>query len=126
MIRRPPRSTRTDTLFPYTTLFRSSRWRRRTSRTGRSSPGSWRGWSSRRRRGMHVATDAGASEDRAELEWGLRLQQAGLLAEAAESFGRAAAAASGPADAPAPLVAVPQRPTPAVPRRLEYGRVGDE
>src|SRR3546814_1805282 len=35
MIRRPPRSTRTDTLFPYTTLFRSllharrwSRWRR--------------------------------------------------------------------------------------------------
>src|SRR3546814_18201655 len=26
MIRRPPRSTRTDTLFPYTTLFRSS-WR---------------------------------------------------------------------------------------------------
>src|SRR3546814_13140559 len=27
MIRRPPRSTRTDTLFPYTTLFRS--WRRR-------------------------------------------------------------------------------------------------
>src|SRR3546814_6974753 len=25
MIRRPPRSTRTDTLFPYTTLFRSSR-----------------------------------------------------------------------------------------------------
>src|SRR3546814_9024985 len=38
MIRRPPRSTRTDTLFPYTTLFRSHRqradrasapWRRR-------------------------------------------------------------------------------------------------
>src|SRR3546814_5422819 len=27
MIRRPPRSTRTDTLFPYTTLFRST-WRR--------------------------------------------------------------------------------------------------
>src|SRR3546814_14989981 len=29
MIRRPPRSTRTDTLFPYTTLFRSKpeRWR---------------------------------------------------------------------------------------------------
>src|SRR3546814_20437766 len=31
MIRRPPRSTRTDTLFPYTTLFRSAdlRWPRR-------------------------------------------------------------------------------------------------
>src|SRR3546814_1106962 len=27
MIRRPPRSTRTDTLFPYTTLFRSDRQR---------------------------------------------------------------------------------------------------
>src|SRR3546814_3573768 len=27
MIRRPPRSTRTDTLFPYTTLFRSSNLR---------------------------------------------------------------------------------------------------
>src|SRR3546814_10557497 len=26
MIRRPPRSTRSDTLFPYTTLFRSSDW----------------------------------------------------------------------------------------------------
>src|SRR3546814_7990023 len=32
MIRRPPRSTRTDTLFPYTTLFRSAlpKWRLRT------------------------------------------------------------------------------------------------
>src|SRR3546814_18360072 len=29
IIRRPPRSTRTDTLFPYTTLFRS--WRHRSS-----------------------------------------------------------------------------------------------
>src|SRR3546814_16590791 len=29
MIRRPPRSTRTDTLFPYTTLFRSAIARRR-------------------------------------------------------------------------------------------------
>src|SRR3546814_9940074 len=26
MVRRPPRSTRTDTLFPYTTLFRSGCW----------------------------------------------------------------------------------------------------
>src|SRR3546814_8325604 len=30
MIRRPPRSTRTDTLFPYTTLFRSDHQSRRT------------------------------------------------------------------------------------------------
>src|SRR3546814_19851727 len=46
MIRRPPRSTRTDTLFPYTTLFRSvlaaARDRARASRrTANSSPG-WR------------------------------------------------------------------------------------
>src|SRR3546814_5532324 len=41
MIRRPPRSTRTDTLFPYTTLFRSTlggryerEKRRRTGSTG--------------------------------------------------------------------------------------------
>src|SRR3546814_9497119 len=34
MIRRPPRSTRTDTLFPYTTLFRSpvGDWRKARSR----------------------------------------------------------------------------------------------
>src|SRR3546814_6747974 len=31
MIRRPPRSTRTDTLFPYTTLFRSPKTRRKVS-----------------------------------------------------------------------------------------------
>src|SRR3546814_19186426 len=36
MIRRPPRSTRTDTLFPYTTLFRSVDYRHDTS-TGISS-----------------------------------------------------------------------------------------
>src|SRR3546814_2317999 len=39
MIRRPPRSTRTDTLFPYTTLFRSGKPRRPSS-TIRSLGGS--------------------------------------------------------------------------------------
>src|SRR3546814_1903775 len=39
MIRRPPRSTRTDTLFPYTTLFRSSTRRRRRGPRGWS--GNW-------------------------------------------------------------------------------------
>src|SRR3546814_16858099 len=34
MIRRPPRSTRTDTLFPYTTLFRSIERARRLHRLG--------------------------------------------------------------------------------------------
>src|SRR3546814_7786986 len=41
MIRRPPRSTRTDTLFPYTTLFRSSpasRYRRTGTRHSESPP----------------------------------------------------------------------------------------
>src|SRR3546814_12746014 len=37
MIRRPPRSTRTDTLFPYTTLFRSHGPLRGTYREGGSS-----------------------------------------------------------------------------------------
>src|SRR3546814_6753304 len=41
MIRRPPRSTRTDTLFPYTTLFRSGiqprRQHRRGQRPGRAA-----------------------------------------------------------------------------------------
>src|SRR3546814_19602308 len=36
MIRRPPRSTRTDTLFPYTTLFRS-RQHARLARLGRDA-----------------------------------------------------------------------------------------
>src|SRR3546814_2645167 len=34
MIRRPPRSTRTDTLFPYTTLFRSLAGSERAKKTG--------------------------------------------------------------------------------------------
>src|SRR3546814_12417239 len=49
MIRRPPRSTRTDTLFPYTTLFRSLRRESRTQNWEGSASlngmlGDWR-WS---------------------------------------------------------------------------------
>src|SRR3546814_16551158 len=47
MIRRPPRSTRTDTLFPYTTLFRSLR----------------RLAGPRRRRGAALGAVAGAASD---------------------------------------------------------------
>src|SRR3546814_6786751 len=36
MIRRPPRSTRTDTLFPYTTLFRSDHGRSSRADSGRA------------------------------------------------------------------------------------------
>src|SRR3546814_8435775 len=43
MIRRPPRSTRTDTLFPYTTLFRSlSGVERGKARHGCRDPDRWR------------------------------------------------------------------------------------
>src|SRR3546814_2680495 len=45
MIRRPPRSTRTDTLFPYTTLFRSRRWCGWISTTARATR--WRPTTSR-------------------------------------------------------------------------------
>src|SRR3546814_14995209 len=41
MIRRPPISTRTDTLFPYTTLFRSHR--RCAFRRDRGNAGAWAG-----------------------------------------------------------------------------------
>src|SRR3546814_6031787 len=45
MIRRPPRSTRTDTLFPYTTLFRSScifRWNAGSERVAHAQVGATR------------------------------------------------------------------------------------
>src|SRR3546814_12170069 len=41
MIRRPPRSTRTDTLFPYTTLFRSGH-EKRTEQLGWAQRIAWR------------------------------------------------------------------------------------
>src|SRR3546814_8066811 len=47
MIRRPPRSTRTDTLFPYTTLFRSSRLRAGASTAAGSPPSPCSPWRSR-------------------------------------------------------------------------------
>src|SRR3546814_670363 len=47
MIRRPPRSTRTDTLFPYTTLFRSCWEAAKRTRSGRSILIAWRSGGSR-------------------------------------------------------------------------------
>src|SRR3546814_15268375 len=38
MIRRPPRSTRTDTLFPYTTLFRSAEMDRQPTSSSSTQP----------------------------------------------------------------------------------------
>src|SRR3546814_19444702 len=56
MIRRPPRSTRTDTLFPYTTLFRSFAFvtKRFGTRDGGGLPGT--GFGCRFRRGRKTMT----------------------------------------------------------------------
>src|SRR3546814_5480928 len=86
MIRRPPRSTRTDTLFPYTTLFRSrdvsrddrlfpSRCRahrRRASRVDRSRPARL---AARARRGV-VAAPARSEEHTSELQSLMRISYA--------------------------------------------------
>src|SRR3546814_16295166 len=64
MIRRPPRSTRTDTLFPYTTLFRS--------------------WSKAGCR----ATMAGSDRHRPTAETGFALHPAGRVREAAAIYGQ--------------------------------------
>src|SRR3546814_1076816 len=58
MIRRPPRSTRTDTLFPYTTLFRSGpsgRWARRRLADAAGNPE----WAEAYRKPVAGATDGG-------------------------------------------------------------------
>src|SRR3546814_1188550 len=66
MIRRPPRSTRTDTLFPYTTLFRSS-WG--------AKPIAWRSPSRRpQRRSRSVATRS--EEHTSELQSLMRISYA--------------------------------------------------
>src|SRR3546814_1933582 len=64
MIRRPPRSTRTDTLDPYTTLFRSY-WARRHS-AARSGAGRWSpppAASARRSRDRRAEAAGGRSEE---------------------------------------------------------------
>src|SRR3546814_4115202 len=59
MIRRPPRSTRTDTLFPYTTLFRS----------------------------LFVSDTIGFWNDRVLITGGIRLQEIGSKSYAANATG---------------------------------------
>src|SRR3546814_8965704 len=60
MIRLPPRSTRTDTLFPYTTLFRSERHHGRTDEDPRHAPGRCR----RRARPDDASHGDGAAQGR--------------------------------------------------------------
>src|SRR3546814_13339790 len=69
MIRRPPRSTRTDTLFPYTTLFRS---RRAVEMANRESATSWKDFLLRLRdRGLH-GTEFVVADDHAGLRAAIR------------------------------------------------------
>src|SRR3546814_4683336 len=62
MIRRPPRSTRTDTLFPYTTLFRSRGGARKDDRGG-SDPEGASGSRSGRSRARRVPRVVARSEE---------------------------------------------------------------
>src|SRR3546814_16717191 len=59
MIRRPPRPTRTDTLFPYTTLFRSTRTAAPRPRA-RPCCGSWSSYGS----SVHASLDRASSDRR--------------------------------------------------------------
>src|SRR3546814_7598432 len=80
MIRRPPRSTRTDTLFPYTTLFRSpADGPRRQGRSGQGAPEPDRQRGEVRRRGQRRwgARAAGRSEEHtSELQSLMRISYA--------------------------------------------------
>src|SRR3546814_13329427 len=75
MVRRPPRSTRTDTLFPHTTLFRSATGSRRCTRRC-SAPHRGRAWAPSSR-STESPTPASSSPRR----WGgkLPLFEAGVV-----------------------------------------------
>src|SRR3546814_6570553 len=69
MIRRPPRSTRTDTLFPYTTLFRSwSFWHEQDAAAAspRAGPGGLHAERARTRAGRSDAAAGGRERPRSE------------------------------------------------------------
>src|SRR3546814_6698629 len=66
MIRRPPRSTRTDTLFPYTTLFRLPR-RRRPSCIWPLPIMKWKGWGLHRDPPSHSGRSPRSSSRRANV-----------------------------------------------------------
>src|SRR3546814_13358670 len=79
MIRRPPRSTRTDTLFPYTTLFRSLRRARECLCRGRVHPariGTERQRSGQCRREGHRRGRSRSEEHTSELQSLMRISYA--------------------------------------------------
>src|SRR3546814_3683729 len=72
MLRRPPRSTRTDTLFPYTTLFRSAR-----KGLGLAVPAARRAEQPHRRARARRRPDSGRSEEHtSELQSLMRISYA--------------------------------------------------
>src|SRR3546814_4404566 len=77
MIRRPPRSTRTDTLFPYTTLFRSGRTRQ-SQGTGGPAPCARRGAGCAGMAPLRVEEDASdrSEEHTSELQSLMRISYA--------------------------------------------------
>src|SRR3546814_8157960 len=78
MILRPPRSTRTDTLFPYTTLFRSPHRRSPDSRATGSAPGDGGDQHEHRDRagGFHVGPRHRSEEHTSELQSLMRISYA--------------------------------------------------
>src|SRR3546814_9543061 len=66
MIRRPPRSTRTDTLFPYTTLFRSQPCRHPDRRAASGQIGRWPRRAAERPNDGGQAAGGGAGAARSE------------------------------------------------------------
>src|SRR3546814_5152254 len=82
MIRRPPRSTRTDTLFPYTTLFRSSPSRSRSALSIASQPVGFRASSAAKTRSRVAGIDwdgtgfARSEEHTSELQSLMRISYA--------------------------------------------------
>src|SRR3546814_1173901 len=76
MIRRPPRSTRTDTLFPYTTLFRSGRCRRRFGMGGGASRRGVAGRTMGRGRSRRARAARRSEEHTSELQSLMRISYA--------------------------------------------------
>src|SRR3546814_18319434 len=95
MIRRPPRSTRTDTLFPYTTLFRS--WRRAVLAATRRAANAYaetrshhHRWRARRESTSSASdVDSQHRESRADLEHPRVLPRLGQLAAGGQTRSRA-------------------------------------
>src|SRR3546814_14826924 len=85
MIRRPPRSTRTDTLFPYTTLFRSRSGRERRPRQ-LGHAGAEEGAADRRRHGSRRRRQGGVDHHGAQYP-NRRLAAADPLHVAADGCG---------------------------------------